>query len=67
MDRFIKRGWEFGGGADAALKNEEAGLATNVGMSVAPGMKIYSVSMSGVAYAATLRGTKYSVDQQMND
>jgi lipid-binding SYLF domain-containing protein len=66
MREFVSKGWEFGAGADAALKAGEAGLATNVGVAHAPGMRIYTISKSGAAYAATLRGTKYSKDKRLN-
>jgi hypothetical protein len=66
MDAFGAKGWEFGAGADAALKSNEAGVATNVGVARAPGMRIYVISKSGAGYAATLRGTKYSKDGRLN-
>jgi lipid-binding SYLF domain-containing protein len=63
---FVTKGWEFGGGADAALKADDKGISANVGVAVAPGMRIYTISKSGMAYAATLRGTKYSADKRLN-
>lgn len=65
MKRFIDSGWEFGGHADAAAKAEEKGGAVG-GEVLLDGITIYQLTKSGLALQATVKGTKYWKDDELN-
>lgn len=65
MNRFVEHGWSFGGHADAAAKAQDKGVAVG-GEVVADGMRVYQLTESGVALQATLKGTKYWKDSELN-
>lgn len=65
MQRFVDKGWSFGGQADAAAKAQEKGAA--IGGEVAlDGMRVYQLTESGIALQATLIGTKFWKDRELN-
>jgi lipid-binding SYLF domain-containing protein len=63
---FINSGWDAGGQADAAAKVGDAGGAYSGATSVAPGVWAYQITKNGLALQATLQGTKYSKDDDLN-
>ncbi|MBB5210713.1 hypothetical protein [Microbulbifer hydrolyticus] len=65
MERFVERGWSFGGHADAAAKAQDKGVAVG-GEVVVDGMRVYQLTESGIALQATLKGTKYWKDSELN-
>jgi lipid-binding SYLF domain-containing protein len=65
MDRFIASGWEFGGHADAAAKAGDAGGAVG-GEILLDGVTVYQLTQSGLALQATVKGTKYWKDDDLN-
>ena len=65
MDEFIESGWDFGGDADAAAKSEDSGDAVASQIS-AQGVTIYQLTDHGLALQATLMGTKYWKDDELN-
>jgi lipid-binding SYLF domain-containing protein len=65
MERFIESGWEFGGEADAAAKAEKDGDAAS-GKLVVGDIEVYQMTESGLALQATIRGTKYWLDDELN-
>jgi lipid-binding SYLF domain-containing protein len=65
MDKFISNGWEFGGHADAAAKGADKGGAVG-GESLVNDIKVYQITKSGLALQATVKGTKYWVDDELN-
>ena len=65
MDRFINSGWEFGGHADAAAKASDKGAAVG-GEVLVGGMTIYQITETGLALQATVKGTKYWKDDELN-
>ena len=65
MHRFVERGWSFGGHADAAAKAQDKGVAVG-GEVIADGMRVYQLTESGIALQATLKGTKYWKDSELN-
>lgn len=65
MEKFIGSGWEFGGQADAAAKAGEKGAAIG-GEAVLDGITIYQMTESGLALQATVKGTKYWKDDDLN-
>ena len=65
MEKFIGSGWEFGGQADAAAKASDKGAAVG-GEAVFDGITIYQITQSGLALQATVKGTKYWKDDDLN-
>ena len=66
LTNFVEKGLEFGGQADAAAKSDEKGGAAEGKASVQTGMEIYQFTESGVALQATVQGTKYWKDKDLN-
>jgi lipid-binding SYLF domain-containing protein len=65
LNRFIQYGWAFGGNADAAAKYKEKGGAL-VAEAIADQVTVYSLTESGLALQAVLKGTKFWVDSELN-
>ncbi|WP_193165362.1 lipid-binding SYLF domain-containing protein [Microbulbifer hainanensis] len=65
MQRFIDQGWSFGGHADAAAKAQDKGAAYSKEV-VVEGMRVYQLTESGIALQATLKGTKFWKDPDLN-
>ena len=66
MDSFIDDGWEFGGHADAAAKSgDKGGEASSQG--AIGDIKAYSLTEAGLAIQATVAGTKYWKDDDLNE
>lgn len=65
LDAFINNGWEFGGHVDAAAKAGDKGAAIG-GEALLSGITIYQITESGLALQATLKGTKYWKDPDLN-
>ncbi len=65
MEKFINSGWEFGGHADAAAKAADKGGAVG-GEALVDGITIYQITKSGLALQATVKGTKYWKDDELN-
>jgi len=69
MKKFIETGWQFGGEADASAKAGDKGGAiskegaADVGANV---FEIYQMTDTGVALQATVAGTKYWKDKDLN-
>jgi len=71
FDAFLESGWDFSGQADAAAssgeKDEEGtGAAGDEALTVMPGTSIYQITDEGLALQATLQGTKYWKDDELN-
>jgi len=66
FDRFIEDGWSFGGHADAAAKVSDQGLATGT-EAIIDDATVYQITESGLALQATLKGTKFWRDSDLND
>lgn len=66
MRKFIESGWEFGGHADAAAKAGSTGAAVS-GEMLVDGITVYQITENGLALQATLKGTKYFKDSELND
>jgi lipid-binding SYLF domain-containing protein len=65
MQRFIDHGWAFGAQADAAAKAGDKGAAVGAEASVDE-VSIYQFTEAGLALQATLKGTKFWVDKELN-
>lgn len=65
LDRFVNQGWTFGGQADAAAKAGDLGVAV-AGEAVIDNITIYQLTQSGLALQATVKGTRYWKDSDLN-
>ena len=65
MQRFVEQGWAFGGQADAAAKAGDKGAAVG-GEAMFDNVTVYQLTESGLALQATLKGTKYWKDAELN-
>ncbi len=66
METFIEHGWDLSGQADAAAKSGDKGAEGSAAETVIKGVEIYQMTESGLALQATLQGTKYWVDGDLN-
>ncbi|MCW8895411.1 YSC84-related protein [Sulfurimonas sp.] len=63
---FVQSGWEANAQADAAAKAGKSGGAINAAITVAPGIRLYKLTQNGLAIQATIQGTKYWKDEDLN-
>jgi lipid-binding SYLF domain-containing protein len=69
LNKFIESGWQFGGEADATAKAGDKGgaAAKEAGADTAANVfEIYQLTDTGVALQATVAGTKYWKDKDLN-
>ncbi|MDP3266911.1 MAG: hypothetical protein Q8M39_08795 [Sulfuricurvum sp.] len=66
FDQFVNEGWEANAQADAAAKLSEKGAAYGAAITVAPGIRLYKLTQNGLALQATIQGTKYWKDDELN-
>ncbi|MHC4394899.1 MAG: lipid-binding SYLF domain-containing protein [Planctomycetota bacterium] len=66
LDKFISSGWEFGGHADAAAKAGETGGELSGEGAIGADIEAYSMTETGLALQATVAGTKYWKDKDLN-
>jgi len=66
LTNFITSGWDASGQADATAKAGNEGGSYSGATSVAPGVWVYQITKNGLALQATLQGTKYSRDDDLN-
>jgi len=66
FDNFVNSGWEANAQADAAAKAGKGGGAINAAITVAPGIRLYKLTQNGLALQATIQGTKYWKDDDLN-
>lgn len=64
--QFIENGWEASAQADAAAKSGEKGGAAAGAITVAPGVDLYQLTENGLALQATIQGTKYYKNDDLN-
>jgi lipid-binding SYLF domain-containing protein len=67
FDVFVSEGWQAGAQADAAAKSDDEGEAIATAIDVGPGIKFYQITENGIALQATIQGTKYWKDKDLND
>jgi lipid-binding SYLF domain-containing protein len=65
MNDFVESGWVFGAQADAAAKASDKGGAAS-GEVVIENITIYQLTETGLALQATIKGTKYWKDEELN-
>ena len=66
LDSFINSGWDFSGQADAAAKSSDKGDEGSAAASALQGVSVYQLTEAGLALQATLQGTKYWVNDELN-
>jgi lipid-binding SYLF domain-containing protein len=66
MNNFVKSGWDADAHAEAMAKSGQKGGAYEGAISVAPGVWVYQLTETGVAVQATLQGTKYYKNDDLN-
>jgi len=66
MNNFKDGGWDTTAEADAAAKTKNSGGAASATGVTAGDTKIYTITKKGVALQATLGGTKFSKDGDLN-
>jgi len=66
MQKFKNGGWESTAEADAAAKSKNSGGAASTSGSSVDDVRIYTITKKGVALQATLGGTKFSKDGDLN-
>jgi len=67
LNQFINSGWEANAQADAAAKADSKGAAYGGAVTVAPGIDLYQITENGLALQATIQGTKYFKNDDLND
>lgn len=65
MNYFIEHGWTFGGNADATAKASEKGASVE-GEAYFGNVTVYTFTNSGLALQATVKGTKFWKDKELN-
>jgi len=65
MQNFLTNGWEVGAHADAAVKAGDEGGAVG-GEILLDGVTIYQLTENGLALQATVKGTRYWKDSELN-
>jgi len=63
---FVNSGWEASAQADAAAKSGDKGGAAAGAITVADGVDLYQLTENGLALQATIQGTKYYKDDDLN-
>ncbi|MFZ5495963.1 MAG: YSC84-related protein [Verrucomicrobiota bacterium] len=66
LEAFIEKGWDFSGQVDAAAKSDKKGAALAAAETAIPDVEIYQITKNGLALQATLQGTKYWKDKDLN-
>jgi len=66
MDQFQNAGWDFSGQADANAETTTQGAGAGASATVMPGTSIYQLTKAGLALQATLQGTKFWADKDLN-
>lgn len=66
MNTFIEEGWTAGVQADAAATHNDEGDAASLAIDISPGVKLIQLTESGLALQATIQGTKYLKDDELN-
>ena len=66
LNQFTNSGWEASAQADAAAKAGNKGGAAAGAITVAPGVNLYQLTENGLALQATIQGTKYFKNDDLN-
>lgn len=63
---FTNSGWESNAQSDAAAKYDKKGGAHNGAITIARGVTLYKLTQNGLLLQATVQGTKYYKDEDLN-
>jgi len=66
LDKFIDKGWDFAGEADAAARGGDKGGEIGEAASFRKKVSVYQFTKNGLALQASLHGTKYWKDKKLN-
>jgi len=66
FNNFVEEGWQAGAQADAAAKDDNQGGSIDGAISISPEITFYQVTKKGLALQATIQGTKYWKDEDLN-
>ncbi len=66
LNNFVNNGWAFGAQADAAAKASDKGGAVG-GEVVTNNISVYQLTKSGLALQATIKGTKFWKNGELNN
>jgi len=66
LKNFIDKGWDFSGEADAAVKAGDKGGQMAGAANLYKGVEVIQLTENGIALQATLNGTKYWKDKDLN-
>lgn len=66
MRRFTDKGWDANAQADATAKDGKQGKEYSGAIDIAPGIKLYQLTERGLALQATIQGTRYWRDDDLN-
>ncbi len=66
LDSFVEDGWDASAQADATAKAEDKGDSWAGSVDVAPGIKLYQLTETGLALQATIQGTKFWKDDELS-
>jgi lipid-binding SYLF domain-containing protein len=66
FDDFVNDGWEGGAHADAVAKGGGKGGSAEGALTISKDMELYQLTETGLALEATIQGTKYFKDDDLN-
>ncbi len=66
LTQFVDKGWDASAQADAAAKTDGRGDAWAGAVDVAAGIKLYQLTKHALALQATIQGTKFWQDDELN-
>ncbi|WP_373974823.1 YSC84-related protein [Chitinibacter sp. SCUT-21] len=66
FDSFVNSGWTADANATAAAKASDKGVGITGAKQVAKGVYVYQFTENGLVAEATVAGSKYSVDKELN-
>ncbi|MFZ0706328.1 MAG: YSC84-related protein [Candidatus Korobacteraceae bacterium] len=66
LNQFLNSGWSGSAQADAAAKAGDKGGAYSGAEEMSPGVWVYQITKNGLALQATLQGTKYYKNDDLN-
>ena len=64
--RFVEKGWEFSGQADAVAQTVSRGNSSSTAVSGSNGVSVYQLTEQGLSLQATLQGSRYWPDPRLN-
>jgi len=67
LEQFLEKGWDFSAQVDAAAQTGEKGGAAAGAVSLLSDVDVYQITKNGLALQATLQGTKYWRDSDLNN